>query len=584
MVEFQKLKIHNFMSFREQQTISLSRQGIVRLEGRNLDDPAADSNMAGKTAIIEALCWCLFNRTIRGLHHDQVIHRRVKKDCYVSVSFTVAETGYVCRRYRKHHKHQNQLQLWCGNHLLSFRHEELTQERVEEILGCDFQAFANSVIFGGMKPFAMMSDAEQKKLLESFLHFSRFDIALHRTKELLAEANEYKVRLSIQLERENGEAKTAKAEIQALRESEAFVQQKAQGELEGIRRKLQGLKKPKLKVTKQDVRKAEDEFEVLVQKQTKGEARVLQLRKTLKDYSKAVHNRKRLVGKPCPFCGARISKPTIEEFLSHIQTEQRGTMAKYHAAKHSVLESERRTTHGRKSLKRLHKQYTLNQQHLTRYCKEKGELEAQAGAKSVSFAPFSEKIEALSLKYTRCVSRLLVHEQEKKLLERRIQSLEFWEIGFGNRGVKSLIVREALPALNQKLDEYSKKVFHGGVELELSPTKQTKQGKERELFHLQYKARFGANSYVGESAGGRRRVDICVLLVFSWMSRLCNLLLVDELLDGLDDTGQKEILNILSELRGTILVISHENQLRSQISRTWRVTKHHGSSTLEQFS
>jgi len=186
------------------------------------------------------------------------------------------------------------------------------------------------------------------------------------------------------------------------------------------------------------------------------------------------------------------------------------------------------------------------------------------------------------LKYSKSMSRFLVSQFEKKSLDQRIKDLQFWVAGFGNQGVKALVVREALPAMNKKLNEYAQEIYNGTVEMKFEPTRRTKSGEERELFHLRYKSKFGSSSYDGESTGGRKRVDVCILLVFSWISSVCNILLVDELLDSIDSSGREAILRILSGLRGTVLVVTHEKELKAKFEKVWTVVKRKGVSHLEK--
>ena len=77
-------------------------------------------------------------------------------------------------------------------------------------------------------------------------------------------------------------------------------------------------------------------------------------------------------------------------------------------------------------------------------------------------------------------------------------------------------------------------------------------------------------------------MDICVLLCFAWLSRTADILLIDELLDGLDETGRETVLGILAELRGTVLVISHRRELRARIGKVWTIEKRGGFSRLIQ--
>src|SRR5271157_2519464 len=138
MIQFRKLTIEHFMSYRDRVTVPLAGQGIVRIEGKNEDDAGATSNMAGKSTIMEALLWCLFGRTLRGVKHGEIVNRKSKRGCKVSCSFTASGQDFNCTRYRKHQKHQNRLRLFRSGRLLSFRHQQDVQSKLGEILGCDF--------------------------------------------------------------------------------------------------------------------------------------------------------------------------------------------------------------------------------------------------------------------------------------------------------------------------------------------------------------------------------------------------------------------------------------------------------------
>jgi ATPase subunit of ABC transporter with duplicated ATPase domains len=162
-----------------------------------------------------------------------------------------------------------------------------------------------------------------------------------------------------------------------------------------------------------------------------------------------------------------------------------------------------------------------------------------------------------------------------------VKDYRFWEEGFGPRGVKALIIREILPTLNHKLAGYSREIFGDGTTIQLSATQETKTGEERELLNLQYNSPSGASSYIGESSGGRRRADLCVLLVFSWLARASNILFVDEMLDHLDAGGRERALSILQEQRGSVFIVTHERGLKSQLAKTWTVIKEHKASRVE---
>lgn len=577
MINFLGMTVKNFMSWRGTTKVPLNRQGIVRVEGRNLDESAADSNMAGKSVILEALVWCLFGRTVRGLKHDSIVNRFGKRNCFVDLRFNISGLHYRVRRYRRHKTHGNRLRFWRGEALVSHRHESETQSRLETILGCDFTGFSNSVIFGGVRAFASMSDAEQKKVLESFLHFEQFDNALKRTKDELSNCAEKLSDLRVEVEKERGEAKRLRERLITLKESQEVFVRKARKEYDKLKRKLDELEEPE-RVSLDEVKSAEVKLEKRVSKLAAAKEREKQIRSRLARVKKTYRDRREMLGKPCPACGQNVTPRSLTSFKKHLKRDRRSLRAKLSHVLDLVTSLERRVAYGRKDLKRLKEKQTS----AILYDTSKTELERRMGlGVPPSSSSLKLKAEKTSLQYSRAMSRMLVSERNIAMLEGHIKDLEFWKQGFGNQGIKSVIVKDALPSLNTKLKQYADQIFGGSAELKFVPTKEKKSGGERELFHVQYVSRRGGSSYLAESAGGRRRVDICILLVFAWLSRISNLLLIDELLDGLDESGRESVLNILGTLRGTVLTITHKKDLKSRIGKVWLVTKKNGVSRLE---
>lgn len=526
MIEFTKLTLNGFMSYKDKQKVPLAEQGLVHIEGINKDE--SGSNRSGKSAILEGLVWCLFKRTIRGIKNDAVVNRFSKEGCYADVQFRANDIGYRIRRYQRSRKYGNSVRLWIEKKEFTSRHGEDTQEKIERVLGCDYNSFVNSVVFGGVKPFASLTDAEQKKVLESFLHFEKIDAALTYTK----------VQLGI-----------AKDAIQVIRESEAEILGKVSANrdtLKSLRDSLRTYDSERLEARRR-VFKAISALVGLKPSRPSQKA-LKRAERKLREIEKKIDRNPR-----CKACGQNL--PASSEMEKEIAYAEKAVTK----AKNKLEEYEDNLTDWRRQRKEL---------------KEKlYELES-------SEVPFAADLDKLASKQAHNVKKLLRLKFEEARYNREVKDLEFWVKGFGNQGIKALIVRQALPMMNEKLKEYSQEIFDETVELIFSPTKRNKKSDvEKELFNLTYKSRFGADSYLGESAGGRRRVDICVLLTFSWLSQFCNLLLVDECLDGLDAQGKESVLEILSKLRGTVLVISHSKELQAK-GKVWTVTKRKGISTL----
>ena len=95
------LKIKNFLIIGEA-TVSLANRGLLLIEGQNDDDESANSNGAGKSSLVDALCWCLFGVTARGVSGDAVINKKAKKECVVGVEVWTEDLNcYYIERGRK---------------------------------------------------------------------------------------------------------------------------------------------------------------------------------------------------------------------------------------------------------------------------------------------------------------------------------------------------------------------------------------------------------------------------------------------------------------------------------------------------
>ena len=72
-MRIETVKIENFLGISEAE-LSLDNRGLLLIQGENRDDPSAKSNGAGKSTIPDAISWCLFGKTARGVSSDDVIN------------------------------------------------------------------------------------------------------------------------------------------------------------------------------------------------------------------------------------------------------------------------------------------------------------------------------------------------------------------------------------------------------------------------------------------------------------------------------------------------------------------------------
>lgn len=100
------LTLRNFLSYgNNYTTLDLTFSDPTLVVGRNLDamvNGQIDSNGAGKTALINALSWSLYDKTISEIKKDRLINYINKKNMEVILIFEKNGKFYKIHRYRKH--------------------------------------------------------------------------------------------------------------------------------------------------------------------------------------------------------------------------------------------------------------------------------------------------------------------------------------------------------------------------------------------------------------------------------------------------------------------------------------------------
>ena len=182
-MEFSRLYAKNFLTIGTA-SIELANKGLHLVQGVNDDDSSAASNGAGKSSLVDAICWALFGRTARDVKGDAVVNRTAKKECYVTLIMRNGDAIYTVTRYRKHSTGKNTLHLSVATDTtpsvdLSKGTDAETQKEVERVLGCSYEVFMAAVYSGQevMPDLPRMTDKTLKTLIEESAGLSRIERA-----------------------------------------------------------------------------------------------------------------------------------------------------------------------------------------------------------------------------------------------------------------------------------------------------------------------------------------------------------------------------------------------------------------------
>ena len=172
-LKFKSISIRNFLSYGNQDTtISLENQGSVNVLGENLDN--SGGNGSGKTVLINALCYALYNKPFGNISLERLINRtNVSKNTQmeVRVLFEKDSCEYEIFRARG------------GGGVISLTRdgEDITPGKgvsecdnlILNIIGISYELFTRIIIFSGTSgDFLQLPIAKQRGLIEELFRIS----------------------------------------------------------------------------------------------------------------------------------------------------------------------------------------------------------------------------------------------------------------------------------------------------------------------------------------------------------------------------------------------------------------------------
>jgi len=166
MIIFKKIRYKNFLSTGQHFIeIDLNKSNATLVIGEN---------GAGKSTMLDALCFGLFQRAFRAIKKDQLINSINEKECVVEVEFTVGQKNYKIIRGIK----PNIFEIWCDGDMLNqdaaVRDYQKHLESV--ILKLNFRSFTQVVILGNASfvPFMQLRARHRRQVVEEILDIEIF--------------------------------------------------------------------------------------------------------------------------------------------------------------------------------------------------------------------------------------------------------------------------------------------------------------------------------------------------------------------------------------------------------------------------
>ena len=567
MIVFKNIKWKNFLSYGDHWTeVDLNQTKSSLIIGEN---------GAGKSTILDALSFVLYNKPFRKVTVQQLVNSINSKHMEVEVEFSIGKNTYKVLRGQK----PRVFEVWMNDKLLNQEaHAKDYQEVLEKtILKLNHKSFTQVVVLGNASfvPFMQLATNHRKEVIEDLLDIGIFSVMaallkerVSKNKEIISEGRHQveMIESKITLQREyvdklksqqEDAVKEKKDKIEQLKNENGILEQNIQDE-EVTRAEYEKLLAHE-ESTKQKLNK-------LNNLDDKIEDKLRRLKKEIEFYEN--HD-------DCPTCNQSIDSSFKHECIE----TKKGQIGEVTSGVGKLTDEIRETQSSIQQM--VEYNATLNG-----VVKLINELNGDLNTNNALINSLEEDIRKSSKKD--------IAEERKKIdaltedmdgaskeLGQNLDDKEIFDIAtklLKDTGIKSRIIKQYIPIINKLVNKYLA-AMDFFVQFEID-----------ENFNEIIKSRFRDDfSYASFSEGEKMRIDLSLLFTWRAIAKLknsasTNLLIMDEVFDSsLDAQGTDEFLKIINDLTGdtNIFIISHKtDQLIDKFHNVIRFEKHQNFSRI----
>ena len=568
MIIFEEIKWKNFLSTGNQWTeIDFQKHQTNMVIGKN---------GAGKSTMLDALTFVLFNKPFRKINKSQLVNTSNERDCLVEIKFNINNRDYLIRRGIKPNIFDIEVN---GNALHKEADDRSNQKILEEnILKVNYKSFTQIVILGSSNfvPFMQLSGSNRREVIEDLLDIRIFSAMNGLIKEKLREQRE-QIR-SLDLKKENVKDK--------MTMQKNFIK-----ELEDMGKNDIHNNENKINALILDTEKCVNSNELiqnevinLTEEQKKMMGANVKLKK-LNNLKGKISNKVSTITKEhkfftdntvCPTCSQDIEESFRLNRISDAQDKAKELQSGYQELKNAIQKEEDRErlfTKLSKEITKLNNDISQNNTRISLNQRQVRDLESEIQTITEQFKNRNTEHEKLE------TFKVSLKETTEKLLERK-QEVNHYDFAYSllkDDGVKTKIIKKYLPFINQQVNRYLHLMdFYINFTLDEEFSETVKSPIHEDF------------SYSSFSEGEKMRIDLALLFTWREVARVknsvnTNLLIMDEVFDSsLDGFGTDEFLKIIRYvIKGAnVFVISHKTELNDKFQSVLTFDKVKGFSTM----
>tara|TARA_B100000902_G_scaffold360012_1_gene376317 strand:- start:70 stop:1785 length:1716 start_codon:yes stop_codon:yes gene_type:complete len=566
MITFQKIRWKNFLSTGNQFTeIDFQKNNTNLIIG---------TNGAGKSTMLDALTFVLFNKPFRKINKPQLVNSQNERDCLVEIEFEINTRQYLVRRGIK----PNVFDIAVNGVEMHREADDRAMQRLLEdnILKVNYKSFSQIVILGSSTfvPFMQLTCANRREVIEDLLDIRIFSLMNNILKDKIR-THKDQVK-SLDLKKENLKDKM-KMQQNFIDELESRGKQNIDNNKSKITKLMEEVDGYMLDNAKleEDVHKfTKDQEEVTGARQKLSKLNTLRGKLSAKVSAITKEHKFFTENTVCPTCTQDIEESFRLNKIEDVQNTAKELKDGFNELESTIKfeqERERQFNALSQEIVNLTHGISQNNTRVTGNQRQIRDLEHEIQTITENLANRNTEHEKLD-EFKSNLQQTIEYLSDKK---QEIVHHDFAYSLLKDDGVKTKIIKKYLPFINQQVNRYLQMMdFYINFHLD-EEFKETVKSPIHEDF-----------SYSSFSEGEKMRIDLALLFTWREVARVknsvnTNLLIMDEVFDSsLDGFGTDEFLKIIRYVikDANIFVISHKTDLQDKFESTIKFDKIKGFS------
>jgi DNA repair exonuclease SbcCD ATPase subunit len=568
MIIFKKIRWRNFLSTGQHET------EVDFL--KNKTNLIIGTNGAGKSTVLDALCFSLFGKPFRRINKPQLINSVNEKDCRVEVEISIGKTEWKIVRGIK----PAIFEIWRNGEVLDQSSAALDQQKwlEQNVLKMNYKSFTQIVILGSSTfvPFMQLSAAHRREVIEDLLDIKIFSSMNNLIKDKIRQSKEEIKVLELKKESLLDKVKMQKDFIEEL-------ENRGNANINANQKKISNLMDEVSIYMKENDLLEEDVFKYTKEQEyvtgaTEKLRKLGNLKGKISQKVSTITQEHKFFTESsvCPTCTQEIDETFRINKIRDAQDKAKELQSGYKELEEAIKEEEERERQFiilSKEITKLTNDISQNNTKISGCQRQIRDLESEI--QTITEQLKNKNTEHKKLESFKDNLKLTYEELASK--KDKINHYDFCYSLLKDGGVKTKIIKKYLPLINQQVNRYLQMMdFYINFTLD-EEFNETVQSPIHEDF-----------SYASFSEGEKMRIDLSLLFTWREVARMknsvnTNLLIMDEVFDSsLDGFGTEEFLKIIRYVikDANVFVISHKTGLEDRFESVIKFEKVKGFSRM----